>query len=79
MVKIDGYVGSRNVISGKLTDFPLYSGNFNVTPKLNGETILKTMGRKMTVNVVVREIPLREISNLQGGETMLIGDDGYGG
>ena len=79
MISFDGPVGRRTVISGTITDFPLYSGNFNVTPKLNEETILKTKGRKMRVNVVVREIPVREISNLQGGETILIGDDRYGG
>ena len=75
MIKIDGQKIQRVGLIGTITNIAIYTGDYSVTPKVAEDTVLKTKGRKMTKNVVVEGIPVREIRNQQGGITLLIGDD----
>lgn len=49
-----------------------YEGSYDVTPAV-AEQILATEQRIMRSNLVIREIPYRRVSNIQGGETVIIG------
>lgn len=51
---------------------PDYEGSYAVTPRLY-EQSLDTNGKKMKDDVKVYEIPVIRTSNLQGGQTVLIG------
>lgn len=57
---------------------PVYTGEYEVTPKTYEETVLPTKNRKLTANVEVKKIPQYEVSNQSGGETLIIGDEYYG-
>lgn len=54
-------------------DIPAYDGSYDVTPLPGAETILETVGKRMTGDVTVGEIPYYETSNPQGGYTVIIG------
>ena len=82
MIKYDGNISQRAGLDGTVStvkqDIPTYTGEYTVTPKVEEETILQTKGRKMIKDVTVRKIPQYEVSNPQGGETLIIGDEYYG-
>ena len=82
MIKFEGQLSQRAGISGTVAtaaqDIPTYTGEYSATPKVEEETVLQTKGRKMIKDVTVRKIPQYEVSNPQGGETLIIGDEYYG-
>lgn len=82
MIKYDGNISQRAGLDGTVSavnqDIPIYTGEYTVTPKVEEETILPTKGRKMIKDVKVLKIPTYEVSNPQGGETLIIGDEYYG-
>ena len=82
MIEFEGQKSQRAGISGTVAttaqDIPTYTGEYSATPKVEEETILQTKGRKMINDVTVRKIPQYEVSNPQGGETLIIGDEYYG-
>lgn len=82
MIEFEGQKSQRAGISGTVAtiaqDVPTYTGEYTVTPKVEEETILQTKGRKMIKDVKVLKIPTYEVSNPQGGETLIIGDEYYG-
>lgn len=52
----------------------IYRGDYEVTPKVD-EQVLDTADKFMTDNVVVHEIPVFEVSNSSGGNTIYIGSE----
>lgn len=77
--KINGNIISNKKIDGNITygngsgeTVPIYEGNYEVTPLAFQRTVLNTEGKKMENNVVVKEIPYYETSNLSGGTTVYI-------
>ena len=51
---------------------PTYKGQYQITPLAFEETTLKTKGKKLTEDVVIKEIPYFETTNLSGGYTVYI-------
>lgn len=59
-------------------EVPEYDGPYEVTPRVQGQT-LHTKNRRMTEDVTVRDIPVYRVSNPAGGSTVYIAkevDDG---
>ena len=52
---------------------PIYSGDYEVTPKVEEEQTLETTGYAMASDVLVKEIPFHEVKNTAGGLTATIG------
>lgn len=59
-------------------DVPLYSGPYEVTPKVETPVTLATKALRMKEDVVVHRIPQYEVSNEAGGKTFIVGDEYYG-
>ncbi len=59
-------------------DVPLYSGPYEVTPKVENPVTLATKALRMKEDVVVHRIPQYEVSNEAGGKTFIVGDEYYG-
>ena len=55
-----------------------YTGEYEVTPKVSSPVVLQTEGKTMKKDVTVLKIPQFEISNPEGGKTLIIGDEYYG-
>lgn len=53
--------------------YPVYEGDYEVTPRLNNDIVLGTQGHLMRDDVTVKEIPVSRVSNPQDGITVLIG------
>lgn len=56
----------------KVGDYEEYKGDYVVTPRVS-EQRLATAEKVLHNDVVVREIPYAEVSNLTGGKTVTIG------
>lgn len=54
-----------------VSDAPVYTGQYDVTPKINKQT-LETEGKLMSKNVEVNGIPYFKVSNNSGGNTIYI-------
>ena len=48
-----------------------YDGSYDITPQLSDQ-ILATKDRHMVDDLLVREIPYHEVSNIQRGTTVII-------
>lgn len=77
--RIDGNVSNAQTINGNITygnggdsTVPVYDGIYEVTPLAFKQTTLNTNGKLMKNNVLVKEIPYYETSNLSGGNTVYI-------
>lgn len=81
---LSGKIGRPTDMSGEINiqpgeDMPVYEGRYIVTPMAYEEQVLETKGKKMEDNVVVKEVPYYETSNVDGGETVYIaGEVTYG-
>lgn len=51
---------------------PIYNGEYMITPLAFEQTTLETQGKKLVNNMVIKEIPYYETSNLSGGTTVYI-------
>lgn len=76
---INGNISSNKKVTGNITygngmgeSVPIYDGNYEITPLAFQRTVLETEGKKMASNVVCKEIPYYETSNLSGGTTVYI-------
>ena len=58
---------------GSNPSLPIYSGEYEVIPKVDEEQILHTSGYAMAQDVKVKEIPFFEVKNTAGGLTATIG------
>lgn len=56
------------------TDIAPYIGDYEVTPKVTAQT-LDTENKCMTEDLIIKEIPYFEVSNLTGGNTVYIGSE----
>jgi len=54
------------------SEYPVYTGQINVTPKVRESTILDTQNTVVKQNITVEEIPYYETSNVKG-VTFVIG------
>lgn len=55
-----------------------YDGEYDITPKVSAPVVLQTEGKTMKKDVTVLKIPQFEVSNPEGGKTLIIGDEYYG-
>lgn len=55
-----------------------YDGEYDITPKVSAPVVLQTEGKIMKKDVTVLKIPQFEVSNPEGGKTLIIGDEYYG-
>lgn len=55
-----------------------YDGTYQVTPKVKDEVVLLTKGKTLRDDVTVLKIPQFEVSNEEGGKTLIIGDEYHG-
>ena len=62
------------VVDGKwkAQELPAYEGEYEVTPKVNEQT-LPTSQKLLKENLVVEKIPYYEVGNNSGGTTVTIG------
>ena len=66
-----GIIKNTGVLSGQVhtyinSDVPIYEGEYVITPKPFDDQTLETTGKQMINDVVVREIPYYETSNISG-------------
>lgn len=54
--------------------YDVFSGSYEVTPKTKSQT-LETKNKLMQQDLTVKAIPYYEVSNHQGGMTVIIGGD----
>lgn len=73
--EFDLEVGSATVI---YTGGDLYTGSYEVTPKVEQSTVLETANKVLAKDVTVKKIPQFEVSNESNGKTLIIGEEYYG-
>lgn len=72
---ITGSISSPINLRGRVfitVDHECYSGNCHVIPKIESQ-ILSTCDKVLTEDITVEGIPIYEVSNPQGGSTIIIG------
>lgn len=81
-VSLRGSISPFATLSGKISDavtkppvYPPYTGQYEVTPSVNGEQVLETKDKYMADNLVVLEVPYSEVSNTADGITVYIGKE----
>ena len=52
-----------------------YNGTYQVTPQISREVTLPTENKVCTDDITVRKVPQAEVSNEQGGTTLIIGNE----
>ena len=71
-INLSGSTGKVDLTQGS-AKVPVYSGEYEVIPKVEEDTTLATTGYAMAKDVVVKEIPHYEVKNSAGGTTFTIG------
>lgn len=89
MEKIRGEITPRRKLTGALSeaqeitatmgvpifaDYPVYDGDYTVTPKADEATVLETQGKVMADDVTVIRIPYYETTN-ETGTTVYIASE----
>lgn len=54
-----------------VTDLPAYEGEYSVTPRVVEQT-MRTKGKLMIDDVLIKEVPVYRVSNTSGGTTVYI-------
>lgn len=70
-----GSIKSEGNLTGSVfltVDHECYSGNCHVIPKVESQ-VLPTCDKIITEDITVEGIPIYEVSNPQGGSTIIIG------
>lgn len=62
------------VIVPVMEDVPKYEGTYDVTPKVEEQT-LPTAEKFLEKDVTIKKIPYFEVSNTSGGDTVYIGNE----
>ena len=73
--KLNGRIFTSNVVKGSLKileNYDDYSGDYIFTPTIEGETV-NTNDKHLTGDLHIKPIPMFEVSNEQGGTTIIIG------
>ena len=65
-IEVEIQIGSSTIMP-----MPKYEGPYEVTPTIN-EQILLTKDKAMEDDLEVKSIPYQEVSNPQGGKTVII-------
>lgn len=65
--------GKVDLSTGGGANIPVYSGEYEVIPKVEEDITLFTKGYAMADNVKVKEIPSYEVKNSAGGYTFIVG------
>lgn len=55
------------------SSYPIYDGDYVVTPRLNEEQVLETANKVMADNVTVNPVPVTITVNPYNGKTVVIG------
>ena len=63
----------------KTSEFPTYTGEHEVTPKVYENKTLQTKNHSMKDDILIRKIPQSEVSNLSNGTTLIIGEESLNG
>ncbi len=74
---LQGAIGSELTLAGTVSmpeTFERFDGSYTVIPAVAAKS-LQTKDRLMSDDVTVTAIPYYEVSNPQGGSTIVIGDD----
>lgn len=69
--KIDANFGEVQIVIDT-TDFPEYEGEYEVTPKVESQS-LPTAEKYLLQDVLINSIPRYDVSNTSGGKTVYIG------
>lgn len=71
---LEGTLSGDDGLIAELVSFDAdpYEGEYEVTPRLGSQT-LDTDGKVMVEDLIVHEIPVVKTTNIQGGQTVLIG------
>lgn len=79
LIKTKAKIDSKKTITGKVTYgngtgeyVPVYDGDYEIVPVAFQDITLPTKDKKMMGDVVVKEVPYYETSNLSGGVTVYI-------
>ena len=70
-----GYIKSEGNLTGNIfitVDHECYTGNYHIIPKVDPQ-VLMTCDKVLTQDITVEGIPIYEVSNPQGGTTIIIG------
>ena len=51
-----------------------YDGEYEIDPLVNSEIILETQSKIMREDVIIHEVPRYIVSNIGGGNTIIIGE-----
>lgn len=77
--RMNGNIRSAQKIKGNITygnggdvSIPIYNDEYEVIPLAFQETVLDTTGKYMQRDIIIKEIPYYETSNLGGGITVYI-------
>lgn len=57
------------------SDYPIYAGDYVVTPKAEEKQVLETKEKVLMADVTINAVPYFETSNLSGGNTVYIGTE----
>lgn len=78
MDKLTGRVIQKSGVSGTI-GIPYgsnrYTGQYEVTPKANEETVLETANKTLLDDITVLKVPYQETTNLSGGKTIVIAQE----
>lgn len=66
---VDMEIGLGTIVDP--SQLPIYEGPYEATPRVQSQ-IFETEGKRMLDDFTVLEIPYQEVSNPQGGETVII-------
>lgn len=71
---LEGELSGDEGLIAEIVSFEVdpYEGEYEVTPRLDSQT-LDTDGKVMVEDLIVHEIPVVKTTNIQGGQTVLIG------
>ena len=75
---LTGKISSRfAILNGQVaipSGYKYFTGSYEVTPKVEAQT-LETKDKLMSEDVHIKSIPYYEVSNPQGGTTIIIGGE----
>lgn len=72
-----GAIQAPIILSGRVAipaGYKYFGGNYEIMPKIESQ-ILDTKDKLMSKDVFIKSIPYYEVSNLQGGTTIIIGGE----
>lgn len=77
---LSGTISGESTLSGTLSvatgnNYDVYTGDYEVIPKVEDEQILETAHKLLTDNILVAKVPYFETSNDSNGKTAYIGKE----